>query len=290
MATIPSQQTQSKFFALTSNSNQGWNHISIAHLQHPAGECNSIAEHEHTICLSLAKKPVHLLQKQGGKTYTGMYSKGDLTITPAKTQFLARWDGDDQILQIRLCQQFMRKVAHETLLTNSDQLELTPQFRTRNPQIEAIAMMLLTELQQQHCNSQLYIDSLANIFAVNLLRQYATTKPQLPSYEGGLPQTQLQQILDYIDSYLDQDIKLKDLAQLLDMSQFHFTRLFKQSIGISPYQYLLGQRVERAKQLLKQTDYLIVDIALECGFNSHSHLTKQFRQLTGMTPKAYRAS
>ncbi len=116
------------------------------------------------------------------------------------------------------------------------------------------------------------------------------TKPQLPIYEGGIPQRQLQQILDYIDTHLERNIKLADLARLLDMSQFHFSRLFKQSIEMSPYQYLIQQRIERAKQLLKKTDRLIVDIALECGFNSHSHLSKQFRQFTGMTPKAYRYS
>jgi AraC family transcriptional regulator len=66
--------------------------------------------------------------------------------------------------------------------------------------------------------------------------------------------------------------------------------MFKGAIGTSPYQYLLQQRIERAKLLLKQKERSIVDIALECGFNSHSHLSKQFRQLTGMTPKAYRAN
>ena len=124
----------------------------------------------------------------------------------------------------------------------------------------------------------------------NLLRQHSTTRPHLPIYEGGLPTRQLQQILDYVEAHLEQEIKLADLAQLLEMSQFHFSRLFKQSLGISPYQYLLHQRVERAKHLLKSSDRLITDIALSCVFNSHSHLSKQFKQLTGMTPRAYRAS
>ena len=150
--------------------------------------------------------------------------------------------------------------------------------------------MLLTEFKQNASGNRLYLDSLANVLAVNLLRQHTTTKTSVPTYEGGLPQYQLQRVLDYIDAYLDREVKLADLAQLLDMSQFHFSRLFKQSIGISPHQYLVQQRVERAKQLLKQTDRLIVDIALECGFNSHSHLSKQFRQVTGMSPKAFRAS
>lgn len=93
---------------------------------------------------------------------------------------------------------------------------------------------------------------------------------------------------DKINEYLDRDIKLTDLAELVGISQFHFSRLFKQSMSIAPHQYLLQQRIEKAKQLLKQTKLSVVEISLQCGFNSHSHLTKQFRQHTGMTPKVYR--
>jgi AraC family transcriptional regulator len=157
-------------------------------------------------------------------------------------------------------------------------MELIPKFRMHDPQLEAIALMLQTDLQQNHLGNKLYIDSLANVLAVHLLREYTAALPAIPSYQGGLPQRQLMQVLEYIDAHLDEDIKLVDLAT------------FKQAIGTSPYQYLLQQRVERAKQLLKKTERLIADIALECGFSSHSHLSKQFRQLTGITPTAYRAN
>ena len=148
--------------------------------------------------------------------------------------------------------------------------------------------MLLTELHRESFGSQLYIESLANVLAVHLLRHHATTRSPLPMYTGGLPQRQLLQVLDYIDAHLGQEITLAELAELVDISQFHFGRLFKRSLGLSPYQYLLQQRVERAKTLLKCTDKPIVEIALECGFNSHSHLGRKFRQLTGITPKTYR--
>lgn len=245
---------------------------------------------EHVICLSLAPRPVRLLQIQGYKSYTGLYGKGDFSIAPAAAPFFARWDGDDRLLQIRIDSRFIVQVATEALEMNPDRMEVIPTFRTRDRQLEAIAMLVFTELKQENLGSRLYIDSLANILAVRLLRQYSSSKSHLSVYEGGLPQRQLLQVLEYIHEHLDRDIKLADLAGSIGMSQFHFSHLFKQSIGTPPYQYLIQQRIERAKQLLKKTDRSIVDIALECGFNSHSHLSKQFRQLAGMTPKAYRSN
>jgi AraC family transcriptional regulator len=270
--------------------NQGWENIRVEQFQHPPGEGSSHYNDEHAICLSLAPRPVRLLQIKGGKTYAGLYGKGDISITPAKMPFFARWDRDDHYLQILIASGFIQSVARETLDLNPDQLELRLEFRTRDPQIEAIGMLLFAELEQENLGSRLYIDSLANVLAVHLLRQYTAPQSRLTIYEGGLRERQVLQVLEYINEHLDQNIKLADLAQLLDMSQFHFSHLFKRSIGTAPYQYLLQQRIERAKELLKQTDQSIMDIALECGFNSHSHLSKQFRQLTGITPKAYRTN
>ncbi|MEO1621923.1 MAG: AraC family transcriptional regulator [Cyanobacteria bacterium J06632_3] len=263
--------------------------VQVDLLQYSSGEANCLFEGEHTLFMSLAARPVHYLHAQDGKTHTGLYRRGEMLITPANTPLFTRWEGDENCLQIRLPAEFMRNVARETVVGDCDRITLKPDFQARNPQLESISTMLLNELQQGSLSNRLYVDSLSNILAVTLLRQHATTRPHLPVYEGGLPPRQLSQVLDYIDANLEQEIKLADLARLLEMSQFHFSRLFKQSLGISPYQYLLQQRVERAKQLLKTTDRLITDIALSCGFNSHSHLSKQFRQLTGMTPKVYRA-
>jgi AraC family transcriptional regulator len=289
MTVTITQQPETTCLPILSSQDKGWENILVEQFQHPPGEGNTYYSNEHALCLSLAPRPVRFLQIKGGKTHTSLYGKGDISITPAKVPFFARWDSEDFYLQIRIASRFIQSVATEMNL-NSDKLELLSEFRIRDPQIEAIGMMLLSELKQGNLGGKLYIESLANLLAVHLLRQYADTKPRLSVYEGGLPQHQLFQILEYINEHLERDIKLADLAALLDMSQFHFSHLFKQAMGIAPYQYLLQQRVERAKQLLKQTDQSIIDIAFLCGFNSHSHLSKQFRQLTGITPKAYRAS
>ncbi|MCU0536970.1 MAG: AraC family transcriptional regulator [Hydrococcus sp. Prado102] len=285
-----SQQPKTICSPVLSSQDRGWENILVEQFQNPQGEASCHFSDEHAICLSLAPRPVRFLQIKGGKTHTGLYGKGDISITPAKIPFFARWDSEDRYLQIRIASHFIQSVAKETLNMNCDRLELLSEFRIRDPQIEAIGMMFLAELKQENLGGRLYIESLANVLAVHLLRQYGDIKPRLSIYQGGLPQRQLIQVLEYIDGHLERDIKLADLAALVNMSQFHFSHQFKQAKGMAPYQYLLQQRVERAKQLLKQTDRAIIEIAFLCGFNSHSHLSKQFRQLTGMTPTAYRTS
>ncbi|GAA6617865.1 helix-turn-helix domain-containing protein [Scytonema sp. NUACC26] len=289
MKTPFAHEIETTLLPILSSQDRGWENILVEQFQQPPGEARCLHRNEHTICLSLASRPVRLQQIQGDKIYTGLYAKGDISITPAKTPFFARWHADDSYLQIRIASSFIHKVATEAIDINAGGLELQSEFRTRDRQIESLGMMLLSELKQENFGGKLYIDSLANILAVHLLRQYSTAKSNLEIYKGGLPERQLLRVVEYINEHLSQDIKLADLAQLLGISQFHFSHVFKQSVGIAPYQYLLQQRIERAKQLLKQTDRTIVDIALECGFSSHSHLSKQFRQLTGMTPRTYRA-
>lgn len=267
----------------------GWKHLQVGQFQHPPGECRIASEAEHTICLSLATRPVRFLQIKDGKTHSSLYGKGDISITPAQTAFFARWQDDDHYVELRLDSAFTATVAQESLGLNPDRIELMPEFRLRDGRLEAIALMLLDELNQANPGGQLYVESLTNLLAVHLLRQYAVARPQLQIHTGGLPQRQLLPVLDHIHEALDADLKLADLAAIAGLSPFHFSHQFKQAMGVAPYQYVLQQRVERAKQLLKQTNHSIVEIALLCGFNSHSHLSKQFRQATGTTPSAYRA-
>ncbi|BDM83727.1 helix-turn-helix domain-containing protein [Acaryochloris marina] len=272
---------------------QQWGPLAIRYARHV---CRNDASadawsypNEHTLGLFLSPRPFKFAHRQEGRTHTGLYSKGDLLITPADRKLATQAKGDVHIVQMRLQDAFLRQVAGETLGQDGDLIELISAFQTRDPQIEAIATMLLAELQGGSFGSNLYIDSLANVLAVHLLRHHVNNRPELPTYKGGLPQRQLLKVLDYIDAHLSNEITLADLAALVDISQFHFGRLFKQSLGRSPYQYLMLQRLERAKTLLKHTDQPIVEIALECGFNSHSQFGRKFRQMTGVTPKVYRA-
>ncbi len=115
-----------------------------------------------------------------------------------------------------------------------------------------------------------------------------TTTPTIEFKRKGLTHLQLQQVLDYVQTHLDRDLSLAELAETLNLSPTYFATAFKQAIEVSPHQYVIQQRVERAKLMLSKTDLAISDIALQVGFSSQSHLTQQFKRLTGMTPKQIR--
>jgi AraC family transcriptional regulator len=289
-ARVATHPVETAHLPVLSSQAQGWDNVLVEQFQHPPGEESNHFTEDHAICLSLAPRPVRLLQIKGGRTYVGLHSKGDVSVTPVKTPYFARWESDDSCLQIRIASQFIQSIARDTIATDPDNLELHLEFQTRDSQLEAIGMLLLAELKQENVGGKLYVDSLVNLLALHLLRQYTAPKSRFIVYENGLSERQTRQVVEYINEHLHQDIKLADLAALLNISQSHLSHMFKQSIGITPYQYLLQQRIERAKQLLKESDRSIMDIALLCGFNSHSHLSKQFRQMTGMAPKTYRAN
>ncbi len=104
------------------------------------------------------------------------------------------------------------------------------------------------------------------------------------------PQTsyRLKSTINYIHEHLHQNINLEMLAGGIGMNPSYYCRVFQQEMDCSPYQYIIRQRIEKAKTLLKNRELAISDIALQCGFANHSHLDRHFLKITEITPKAYR--
>jgi AraC family transcriptional regulator len=145
----------------------------------------------------------------------------------------------------------LHQIATETECRNADRIELMPLLPGNDPQIEFIASAFHREMQCGGMGGQLYAESLANVLVIHLLRNYSIASPQLDDGETRLSQVQLQQILDYVQSYLDKSIGLNELANLLGMNVHSFWKLFKRSTGMPPHQYVIRCRLARAQILTK---------------------------------------
>jgi len=97
-------------------------------------------------------------------------------------------------------------------------------------------------------------------------------------------------VLEFIEESLSQPLTLADLAAQAALSEYHFARMFRQSMGLAPHQYVMQRRMEKAKALVQHTAMPLTEIALACGFNSASHFSNRFRSVTGMTPSQLRAA
>lgn len=167
---------------------------------------------------------------------------------------------------------------------------LRPALKLRDPVIEEIARALAHEVGDTGQQRQAHMDAMTQLIVTRILRQQQGA-PQggLDTYRGGLAPAALQSVQAYIEDQLAEKISVAQLAQLVNLSPYHFSRAFRQSTGCSPYQYLFQRRIERAKVLLKGTTLPVGDIGFQCGFPGHAHFSTSFRKATGVSPYAYRS-
>jgi AraC family transcriptional regulator len=171
---------------------------------------------------------------------------------------------------------------------NLHSAELVFHFLQSDLLLYQIVQTLKAQLETDGGSALSYVKSLTTFLCVHLLKKYSAYQPKLSQFTNGLSNSQLRLAINYINNYLEQEIKLVDLAALMEMNFYHFATLFKRSTGVSPYQYIIKCRLEKAKRLLADKNLSIADIAIQCGFANQSHLSKTFRQHLAMTPKTYR--
>jgi RpiB/LacA/LacB family sugar-phosphate isomerase len=108
------------------------------------------------------------------------------------------------------------------------------------------------------------------------------------SSSAGMPLKALSAVVEYIRSHLDQPLDIGQLASLVRMSSSHFSKLFKMSLGVTPHQFVLRERIDRSKELLRHTNIKIVEIAFRVGFETQAHFTTVFGYMVGDTPRNFR--
>ncbi|GAA6618163.1 helix-turn-helix domain-containing protein [Scytonema sp. NUACC26] len=266
----------------------GWSHLHLEVYQQPKFE---VTEHQHTMHV-IAYAPVSSrfpASSKGerwldGKLHCEKRHQGDIAIIPAGISHRCNWNTSVEFTILAVEPALLQQVGQD--IVNGDRIELIPQFMDRSDALlQGIFLTLKEEVEVGKIGGDLLIDNLKTTLAIHLLRNYCTTQPKLPARSDGLSQLRLQQVREYIHEHLDRNLKLVELSAIAQISPYHFLRLFKQQMGITPHQYILQSRIEKVKHMLQHSDLSIANIAVQTGFSDQSHLTRCFKRIVGVTPK-----
>ncbi len=266
-----------------------WPDIRLLHMQHRANELQLPPSDHHCIMLNLGA-PVFLRCTHQRRSLTGQVVAGESAILPVGTTWSGHYQdsqGHDALL-LYLSPLFVRRIMDKLSMLPSGLLTL--QIGYRSGHIRHIGMSLLGELNEASVLGPFYAHSLATGLAVQVLKHCSTLKDV--HVGGGMAPYRLRKAVSLIEQHLFDEtegrIALRTVARHVGMSYFHFSRAFKHAMGMTPTNYIIERRLERAKKLMQETDLPIADIALRSGFSSQSHFTTSFRRFVGITPRSFR--
>jgi AraC family transcriptional regulator len=163
---------------------------------------------------------------------------------------------------------------------------LTARYASLDPFVRNLAGELQDEMDQGRAPADAYFNAMAEVFAVHLARHYTTAAPA-PALPG-LALHKVKAVQSFVREHIAETIHVDELAAAVHMSPFHFARMFKQSVGQTPHLYIVLQRVETAKELLRNSDVPLIEVAAQAGFRTQGHFTGVFYRYTGYTPRIFR--
>ncbi|HET9156485.1 MAG TPA: helix-turn-helix domain-containing protein [Myxococcaceae bacterium] len=218
--------------------------------------------------------------------HTSTLVRGGLFLYPAFADFTKVWKEPLPAVTMQIEPASIPGIIGQDLEPQA--LELRFGHYQHDPLLVEMLQALKRDVAEGLPRGRLYGETLATALIAHLFRNYGQKTLVAPPVRGGLAQRHLARVRDYIHEGLSRALSLAELAALTGLSQYHFARAFRQSLGVSPYRYILHRRIGRACALLRATQSAIVEIAADCGFSSQSSFTTAFHRIKGCTPAAYR--
>lgn len=225
--------------------------------------------------------PVQALhQAREGRSLVNNMLCGEMTLMSRGTPSEWSWNSTCDRLDV---------VLAADVLGDGSALDAVDRFVFRDAEMEATCRRLYREVSSGDVADPLRMESFVlQLAALVLLRHSRTSEATLAiRSSGGLTRNQIRRVIEYIEAHLNREVTLHEIAQILDLSPYHFARMFKRTMTTAPYQYVLERRVERAKAMLRAGDTSLLDISLSTGFCNQSHFARTFRRMVGATPALF---
>jgi AraC family transcriptional regulator len=211
------------------------------------------------------------------------YAPGDLALCD---RHQGEWVGLMKVTHMQL------GISDAALMACSDgaygEVELCASRKFANPRLSALVSAVQAEMAAGFPSGRLFLDSIEQAMAVALVKGHAVRHHAVQISRGGLGAARLRRISELVDAKIEEELSLEELAQSVGLSTAHFARMFRKSTGETPHQFVLRQRLVRAKAMLRAADARVLDVAVACGFKTQQHFAQVFRSICGVSPSEYR--
>lgn len=253
----------------------------------PAGMPTDVFD-QHHLLLNLREEPHRVENWRDGEHRDFTYRLHEIVLTPAGIRSGWRWHARSRVIVITLEPDKLERFARSELglILTDRQLRDVPQ--AEDADLCQAGVMLLDALRTRSTGSEVMYESLARVFLVKLLQRYGDARHDALDFSSRFTARHYKRVLDFVESRFGEPVTTEDMAREAGMSTAHFSRLFKEVLGDTPYQFVMDYRVEQAKKMLRDRERPLIDVALASGFADQPHFTRIFKRLTGQTPGEWR--
>jgi AraC family transcriptional regulator len=266
---------------LASSRDLGWDGVHVERGRNDRFETDNVVIPEHYFVLLLSTE-LRWEARAGSRFESVVTRQGEVMVNPAHTVMSTRVPTPSEFAIVTVKPERLAQAVHGSATALPFGFE--QRFQTDDPLLRQLMLTLLAEAEGGGRNGRLFVDSLTTALAVHYIGRYGVGTPlPLPKAQG-LDARRLKRALDWLEQHHTQDVSLDTLADVVAMSKFHLIRLFKQSTGLSPYQWVLRRRLEHAMQLLQQGQLAIAQVAYAVGFADQSAFGTHFKKHFGRTP------
>lgn len=271
-----------------SSRGRGWEGVIVERDHFSPFDNGEVVYEEHFLGFVL-DDDIHLSYAVEGRRAEGLYGNFECFLCPGQRPVHWRLDSPCHGLLVMIRPEKVWRAVQEMADLDPCRVHLIEQPRLRDPLVTQIGLTLMAELEGPGVGERLFVDSLLNTLTLHLIRRYSSLSgiSDGPT-DRSLSRSKLRRAIEAINDNLEAGISLAELAEATGVSVSHFEALFKRSTGVSPHQYLIRCRVERAKELLHREDLSLAQVAARTGFCDQGHLGRHFKRIVGVTPSAYR--
>jgi AraC family transcriptional regulator len=267
----------------------GWRSMHAAIIEEAPFQATESAIAHPSLIYHLTRPTQVTRRIEGTRGETTLIGPRRICLTPGSATTSWHHGGHPEILQVYLRRSIYEGAVSELYGCDSTAAELVPRFAILDPMLEQLAIAITSALRDGTAEDGLYVDAVAHMMAAHLARAHSTrSRPVRVTPVKPISSWKMRRLIDYIEENLEGDLSLHTLATEVGISPLYLARAFRGAVGQSPHQYVLARRIERARDLLRNTDMPVVDVALASGFSSQSHLAHWFVRQVGVPPAAYR--